>query len=84
MGLILVPYQNVDPATSTATAGQSDTQLIDLSPSSLTLRGMAPYNGLVLRAFPVQNDVVAFSDQSLQVLDIANRDTPTTAAEIDF
>jgi hypothetical protein len=37
-----------------------------------------------LRAFPVQNDVVAFSDESLQVLDITNRDTPTTAAELDF
>jgi hypothetical protein len=84
MGLILVPFQNVDRATTTETMGQSDTQLIELSPSSLTLRGMAPHNGLVLRAFPVQNDVVAFSDQSLQVLDIANLDVPTTAAEIDF
>jgi hypothetical protein len=27
---------------------------------------------------------VAFSDESLQVLDIVNRDTPTTAAELDF
>jgi hypothetical protein len=37
-----------------------------------------------LRAIPVQNDVVAFSDTSLQVLDITNRDLPTTAAQLDF
>jgi hypothetical protein len=84
MGLILVPYQNVDPTSTTTTPAQSATQLIDLNPTSLTLRGAAPHNGLVLRAFPVQNDVVAFSDESLQVLDITNRDTPTTAAELDF
>ena len=70
--------------STTTTPAQSATQLIDLNPTSLTLRGAAPHNGLVLRAFPVQNDVVAFSDESLQVLDITNRDTPTTAAELDF
>ena len=84
MGLILVPFQNVDPTSTTTTQAESATQLIDLNPTSLTLRGAAPHNGLVLRAFPVQNDVVAFSDESLQVLDITNRDTPTTAAELDF
>ncbi|MHB1845002.1 MAG: beta-propeller domain-containing protein [Deltaproteobacteria bacterium] len=80
MGLILVPFQSGDPTAQS----QSDTQLIDLSPSSLTLRGMAPHQGLVKRAFPVQNDVVAFSDESLQVVDISNRDQPTTAAQIAF
>jgi hypothetical protein len=84
MGLILVPFQNVDPTSTTTTPAQSATQLIDLNPTSLTLRGAAPHNGLVLRAFPVQNDLVAFSDESLQVLDITNRDTPTTAAELGF
>ena len=87
LGLILVPFQSVDPTsttTTTTTPAQSATQLIDLNPTSLILRGTAPHNGLVLRAFPVQNDVVAFSDESLQVLDITNRDTPTTAAELDF
>jgi hypothetical protein len=84
MGLILVPFQNVNPTSTTTTPAQSATQLIDLNPTSLTLRGAVPHNGLVLRAFPVQNDVVAFSDESLQVLDITNRDTPTTAAELDF
>lgn len=89
MGLILVPFQNPEAATGsqdggTATQDQSDTQLIDLGSSSLTLRGMAPHQGLVKRAFPVQTDVVAFSDESLQVLDIGNRDQPTTAAQISF
>lgn len=82
MGLILVPFQSVDPMSATTSA--SATQLIDLNPTSLTLRGAAPHRGLVLRAFPVQNDVVAFSDESLQVLDITNRDTPATAAQLDF
>ncbi len=81
MGLILVPFQNVDPTT---TQDKSDVQLIDLGASSLTLRGMAPHDGLVERAFPVQNEVVAFSDQSLQVLDISDRDRPATAAQLDF
>jgi hypothetical protein len=84
MGLILVPFQNADPQSTTTTPAQSATQLIDLNPTSLTLRGAVPHNGLVLRAFPVQNDVVAFSDESLQVLDITNRDTPASAAELDF
>ena len=81
MGLILVPFQNVDPTT---TQDQSDVQLIDLGASSLTLRGMAPHQGLVLRAFPVQNDVVAFSNQTLQVLDISDRDQPVTAAQLNL
>jgi hypothetical protein len=90
LGLILVPYQNAGLTTQdagTQDAGgtqvnQSATQLIDLGASSLKLRGMAPHQGLVERAFPVQNDVVAFSPESLQVIDISNRDQPTTAAQI--
>jgi len=78
LGLVLVPFQ--DAALSTQ--DQSDTQLIDLGPSSLGLRGKVSQQGLVLRAFPVQNDVVAFSDESLQVLDISNRDQPATAAKL--
>jgi hypothetical protein len=87
LGLILVPYQNANPTTqdpSGTQVNQSATQLIDLGASSLTLRGMAPHQGLVERAFPVQNDVVAFSTQSLQVIDISNRDQPTTAAHISL
>jgi uncharacterized secreted protein with C-terminal beta-propeller domain len=87
LGLILVPYQNADPTTQDAggtQVNQSATQLIDLGASSLTLRGMAPHQGLVERAFPVQNDVVAFSTESLQVIDISNRDQPTTAAQINL
>jgi hypothetical protein len=84
LGLILVPYQNVDTTSQDPSGNgtQSATQLIDLSPASLTLRGMAPHQGLVERAFPVQNDVVAFSTTSLQVIDISNRDQPATAAQI--
>ena len=95
MGLILVPFQNVAATQDGGTAPEagptqdggaaqdpSDTQLIDLGPSSLTLRGTAPHQGLVERAFPVQNDIVAFSTESLQVLDITNRDAPVTAAQI--
>jgi hypothetical protein len=87
LGLILVPYQNAGPTTQDAggtQVNQSATQLIDLGASSLTLRGMAPHQGLVERAFPVQNDVVAFSTESLQVIDISNRDQPTTAAQINL
>jgi hypothetical protein len=80
-GLVLVPYQNRDWTTYQAIGG---TQLIDLGPSTLTLRGMAPQQGLVERAFPVQNDLVAFSDQKLQVLDIANRDAPAVVAQLDL
>ncbi len=76
MGLILVPVVN-----STAESA-SDTQLIDLGPSSLMLRGTAPQQGIVERAFPVGSDVVAFSDQSLQVLDISNRDEPTATGQL--
>jgi hypothetical protein len=94
LGLILVPYQNVSATTQDGGAdggtdggtqvNQSATQLIDLGASSLTLRGMAPHQGLVERAFPVQTDVVAFSTESLQVIDISNRDQPTTAAQINL
>ncbi len=81
MGLIIVPFQNVNP---TATQDQSDVQLVDLGASQLTLRGMAPHQGLVKRAFPVQDDLVAFSDQTLQVLDISDRDKPATAAQLTW
>jgi hypothetical protein len=79
MGLILAPYQNVGDTTNPGA-----TQLIDLSPNGLTLRGTAPHDGLLERAFPVQSDVAAFSDQGLQVIDITNRDTPTTVAMLSL
>ena len=81
MGLVIVPFQNLKP---TAGQDQSDVQLIDLGASSLTLRGMAPHPGLVKRAFPVKRDLVAFSDQTLQVLDISDRDQPATAAKLTW
>jgi hypothetical protein len=84
LGLILVPYQNTTQDDGGTQSNQSATQLIDLNPSSLTLRGMAPHEGLVERAFPVQSDIVAFSTESLQVIDIGNRDQPITAAQINF
>jgi hypothetical protein len=80
-GLVLVPYQNTDWTTYQAIGG---TQLIDFGATTLTLRGMAPQQGLVERAFPVQNDLVAFSDQKLQVLDITNRDAPMAIAQLDL
>lgn len=79
MGLVLVPYQNVGDTTD-----PGDTQLIDLSSTGLVLRGTAPHGGLLKRAFPVQSDVAAFSDQDLQVLDITNRDTPTTVGTLNL
>ncbi|MHB8421077.1 MAG: beta-propeller domain-containing protein [Myxococcales bacterium] len=79
LGLILVPFQNVDPATNQPSGG---TQLIDLNAASLTLRGMASQQGLVERAFPVQSDVVAFSEQWLQVIDITNQDRPATVTQL--
>jgi hypothetical protein len=84
LGLILVPYQDTTQDDGGTQSNQSATQLIDLNPSSLTLRGMAPHDGLVERAFPVQTDIVAFSTESLQVIDIGNRDQPVTAAQINF
>jgi hypothetical protein len=79
MGLILVPFQN--------TADMADpggAQLIDLAASSLTLRGSAAHTGLLERAFPVQKDLAAFSDQVLQIIDIGNRDAPSTVAHLDL
>jgi hypothetical protein len=75
MGLILVPYQSVSMSVG-------GTQLIDLGAGGLSLRGVAPHMGLLERAFPVQIDVAAFSDQNLQVIDITNRDTPATVAQL--
>jgi hypothetical protein len=79
MGLVLVPYQNVGDA-----GDPGDTQLIDFSPTGLTLRGAAPHSGLLERAFPLQNDVAAFSDQDVQVIDITNRDTPMNVATLNL
>ena len=67
-----------------ASGGGLNRQLEDLGDSMLALRGMAPHDGLVKRTFPVQNDLVAFSDQTLQVLDISDRDKPTTAAQLTW
>jgi hypothetical protein len=79
MGLILVPYQNAADA-----ADPGGAQLIDLATSSLTLRGSAAHTGLLERAFPVQNDLAAFSDQVLQIIDIGNRDTPSMVGHLDL
>jgi hypothetical protein len=77
MGLVLVPYRNTG-----STSDPGGTQLIDLGTGGLQLRGMAPHTGLIERAFPLQQDVAAFSDQDLQVLDITNRDAPATLAQL--
>ena len=74
-----MPYQNVGDTTDPGA-----TQLIDFSPTGLNLRGAAPHSGLLERAFPLQNDVAAFSDQDLQVIDITNRDTPMTVATLSL
>jgi hypothetical protein len=79
MGLILVPYQNAADA-----ADPGGAQLIDLATSSLTLRGSAAHTGLLERAFPVQNDLAAFSDQVLQIIDIGNRDAPSMVGQLDL
>ena len=79
MNLILVPYQ-----MDAGKEGQGSTQLIDLATAGLKLRGTAPHSGLLERAFPVRNDLAAFSDQDLQIIDITNRDTPATAAQLDL
>ncbi len=81
LGLILVPFQSWDYTSYTYSGG---TQLIDLGAKSLTLRGLAPQQGYVQRAFPVQDKIVAFSDRSLQVLDISNRDQPTPIGKLDL
>jgi hypothetical protein len=80
-GLILVPFESWDDTSYTYNGG---TQLIDLNATSLTLDGMASQQGFVERAFPVQNEIVAFSDQTLQVLDASNRNNPVTVAQIDM
>ncbi len=81
LDLILVPFQSWDQSSWQYQGG---TQLIDYQPTGLTLRGFASHAGQITRAFPVQNDVVAISDRSLQVLDISNRDSPTTVAQLDL
>ncbi len=81
MNLILVPFQSWDDNNYQYTGG---TQLIDFTGPSLTLRGFAQHDGSIERAFPVQNDIVAFSNRSLQVLDASDRDHPMTVAQIDL
>ncbi len=81
MNLILVPYESWDDQNWTYNGG---TQLIDFTPTSLTLRGFAPHAGAITRAFPVGNMLVALSDQSLQVLDPTNRDNPVEVSAIDL
>jgi hypothetical protein len=80
-GLILVPFESWNDTTYAYNGG---TQLIDLGPTSLTLDGMASQEGFVERAFPVQNNIVAFSDQTLQVLDASDRNNPKTVAQLDM
>ncbi|MHB8418774.1 MAG: beta-propeller domain-containing protein [Myxococcales bacterium] len=81
MGLVLVPFQSWN---STNYTYQGGTQLIDLGANSLTLRGFAPQQGSIQRAFPVQDRIVAFSDRALQVMDATNRDSPVVTAKLDM
>jgi hypothetical protein len=81
LNLILVPYSSWDNTNWTYSGG---TQLVDFSPAGLTLRGFAPHQGIITRAFPVQDKIVALSDLSLQILDISNRDTPLEASRLDL
>jgi hypothetical protein len=81
LNLIIVPYSSWDQTNWTYTGG---TQLVDFSTSGLTLRGFAPHQGTITRAFPVQDKIVALSDLSFQVLDITNRDTPSEIAGLDL
>ncbi len=84
LNLVLVPFQSWDDTNYQYNGG---TQLIDFAGSSLTLRGFAAQAGSIERAFPLgnaQNDLVAFSNRSLQVIDASDRDNPTTVAQLDL
>ncbi len=81
LGLILVPYSSWAPQTWSYVGG---TQLVDFDSAGLTLRGFAEHAGFITRAFPVQDKLVALSDTSLQVLDIANRDNPVELTVLDL
>jgi hypothetical protein len=81
LNLILVPFSSWDPTNWTYTGG---TQFVDFLPTGLVLRGFAPHEGTITRAFPVQNNIFAMSDQSLQVLDASNRDNPVQVAKLDL
>jgi hypothetical protein len=81
MGLVLVPFQSWDSTNYVYSGG---TQFIDLGANSLTLRGFAPLQGDIERAFPVQDRIVAFSDRSLEVMNATDRDNPVTTASLDM
>lgn len=81
LSLVIVPFQAWDHASWTSRGG---TQLVDYTRDSLTLRGFAAHSGAVSRAFPVEDRLVAMSDQSLQILDATDRDHPIEVAQIDL
>jgi hypothetical protein len=84
-GLILVPFASYGRwENGTCEAGKSGIQLIDYAASGLTLKGLAPQQGMPRRAFVANGRLVAMSDRHVSSFDISSRAKPTKTGELDL
>ena len=83
-GLVVVPAQGWD---ATAWTWRGGTQLVDWTADALAVRGFLAHPGAIARAFPIDLSATllgALSDQSLQVIDAADRTAPAELARLDL
>jgi hypothetical protein len=78
-GLILVPFQYWD-----GEAEHLEIQLIDLSPDSLTARGVIEHKLSPRRATVHRERILSLSGRELLVVDAADRDQPVVRAEVEL
>ena len=84
VGLVVVPAQGWDATSWTWLGG---TQLVDWAGDALAGRGFLPHPGAIARAFPLDASATrlgALSNQSLQVIDAADRSAPAELARLDL
>jgi hypothetical protein len=98
LSLIAIPFKHVDfSATTEPAAGDSTSssniqaptcknavQLVDFNDSALTQRGWFEHKGRVQRVGVIGGRVFALSQAALQTVNIADRDNPVKAGQVDF
>ena len=83
-GLVLVPFTGIkSDAASCEDAYGSGIQLLDMSDTTLTRRGVAPQVGSARRVLLQGDQLYGVGDGSVQAFDISDRDAPLPLSRLD-
>lgn len=82
LGMILVPYNGWSQQNVGCGTYQSAVQIVDFTRDDLVLRGAAPTEGAIRRAFVHGDRLIGVSEQHVDSFNLTNRAAPTRVAHL--